>query len=245
MDDYFQKKRKSIFLFSSLLKKKSRLKKIIKPNKINVLLIIILILCMRLFFYTFFKDKALARNKKIVRSDECILIDPLKNIRKDTSFFSQKTAQFCQKDGIKSKSQRKIAIRKKEYKDLVKGHPIEAMVPAIAKQDEEVSAFLISIAKKESNWGIHAPKKQGKNCYNYWGYRGSYNRTASGYSCFDSPEQAISVVGRRIKNLIQKKIDTPQKMVVWKCGSSCAGFPSKNVQKWISDVSFYYNKLVS
>jgi flagellum-specific peptidoglycan hydrolase FlgJ len=130
--------------------------------------------------------------------------------------------------------------RERAYQSLVSGHPIEAMVSFIAECDQETASFLIAIAKKESNWGIHSPKKDGRDCYNYWGYKGSYNQTKSGYSCFDSPEQAIEVVGGRIKKLIGQKIDTPGKMVVWKCGSSCAGHGSGDVQKWISDVSKYY-----
>ena len=46
-----------------------------------------------------------------------------------------------------------------------------------------------------------------------------------------------------IDDLAQKRIDTPQKMVVWKCGSSCAGHDPAGVSKWISDVSIYYNKI--
>ncbi len=248
MSDYFRRKRKLNFLFSNLLnllKKKSRFKKIIKLNKINTLTIIILILCMRLFFYTFFKKNVLAQKKNFTQNEGCILIDPLKNIQNKTPNFSQKVTQLCQNELHKNKKTKKNILRKEKYTNLIQGYPMEVMIPAIIQQDEKVSAFLISIAKKESNWGLYVPKKRGKDCYNYWGYRGTYNQTSSGYSCFDNPEQAVAVVGKRIQNLIEKKINTPQKMVVWKCGSSCAGFSHQNVQKWISDVSLYYNKIVS
>jgi hypothetical protein len=122
---------------------------------------------------------------------------------------------------------------------------MQEMVTDLAKKDKKVAAFLIAIAKKESNWGKHSPKKNGKECYNYWGYRGSYNATDSGYSCFDDPAQAISVVGGRIQDLIGQKIDTPEKMVVWKCGRSCSWDNPAAVQKWISDVSLYYDKVNS
>ncbi|MFA5899091.1 MAG: hypothetical protein WC829_08255 [Hyphomicrobium sp.] len=147
----------------------------------------------------------------------------------------------------KKKQAEKIFISSlsEKYYNLVVGHPIEEMLPYIAKCDSETAIFLIAIAKKESDWGEHSPKKEGKNCYNYWGYRGTYNQTDSGYSCFDSPEQAIEVVGRRIGELLAKNIDTPQKMVVWKCGSSCAGHDPASVRKWISDVALYRDKLNS
>lgn len=125
---------------------------------------------------------------------------------------------------------------------MVKNHPIQMMTPYIAKQDRDVAAYLVAIAKKESNWGKFSPQKEGKSCYNYWGYRGTYNQTQSGYSCFDSPKQAVDVVGERISELIDQDIDTPQKMVVWKCGRTCSEHSSYSVAKWIQDVDMYYRK---
>lgn len=130
----------------------------------------------------------------------------------------------------------------KDIKKLVVGHPIEKMAPYISRQNEDVAAYLVAIAKKESNWGKFSPQKDGKTCYNYWGYRGTYNQTDSGYSCFDSPRQAVRVVGGRIAELLAQKIDTPGEMVVWKCGSSCVGHDPAGVDKWIRDVGFYYRK---
>jgi hypothetical protein len=132
-----------------------------------------------------------------------------------------------------------------KYRDLVAGHPMEDMVEFIAKRDSETASYLVAIAKKESDWGTHSPKKDGRNCFNYWGFKGAYNLTDSGYSCFDSPEQAIQVVGDKISSLIEKKIDTPERMVVWKCGSSCAGHDPAGVKKWITDVGNYHAKLSS
>lgn len=130
-------------------------------------------------------------------------------------------------------------------KDLVKDQPMEAMATEVAKRDMNTAAYLVAIAKKESNLGKFSPKDaNGKDCFNYWGFRGTYNQTDSGYSCFDSPEQAVSVVGDRIQYLAQlQKLDTPAKMVVWKCGASCAGHGAYNVNKWISDVDFYFDKI--
>jgi hypothetical protein len=130
----------------------------------------------------------------------------------------------------------------KTIKKMVSDFPIKEMTPYIAKQDEEVAAFLVAIAKKESNWGMFSPKKNGRNCFNYWGYRGSYNQTKSGYSCFDSPKQAIKVVGGRIEELIASNVDTPQEMLLWKCGQRCNARTSNGAAKWVRDIDLYYKK---
>ena len=129
---------------------------------------------------------------------------------------------------------------------LVKGYPISEMVPYISQRDPKVAHFLVAIAKKESDWGNHTPKKDGKECFNFWGYRGPENPTDSGYSCFESPSEAIAVVGDRIKKLVDSHIDTPEKMVVWKCGGSCAATGGMiAARKWISDVSALCDKMNS
>ncbi len=134
---------------------------------------------------------------------------------------------------------------KNELYQLVGNAPIREMVPAIMKTDQRVAAFLIGIAKKESDWGRHAPSQSGKTCYNYWGYKGSGSRGVSmGYACFGSPEEAVETVGHRIETLIAKNINSPSQMLVWKCGSSCAGHDPSGVQKWISDVSLYFGKVM-
>ena len=109
----------------------------------------------------------------------------------------------------------------------------------------QVAAYLVGIAKKESSWGSASPSKDGKTCYNYWGYKGAGSREmALGYGCFGSPEEAVKIVGARISKLLNQNLDSPARMVVWKCGSSCAGQDSAGVQKWISDVSIYYDKVM-
>lgn len=129
--------------------------------------------------------------------------------------------------------------------EMVKGYPIEEMIPYIAKQDRTVAAFIVAIAKKESAWGKRIPVLNGQNCYNYWGYRGQRKLMGTGgHTCFDSPEDAVDTVAKRIKTLaIENGRNTPEKMVVWKCGSNCAitgGQAAAN--KWISDVSLYFDK---
>ena len=130
-----------------------------------------------------------------------------------------------------------------EIDKMARGYPIEKMSLFIGRKDNKVAAFLVAIAKKESNWGEFSPKDAGKECYNYWGYRGPENPTASGYSCFSSPKQAVDVVGGRIRELIAQKIDTPHEMVMWKCGPGCSRKESYSARKWVRDVGFYYNIL--
>ncbi len=131
-----------------------------------------------------------------------------------------------------------------ELAEMTKGYPIEKMIPLISRQDEEVAAFLISIAKKESNWGKRVPKLDGNDCYNYWGYRGIREKMGTGgHTCFDSPKDAVQTVSARIKKLIEQDVDTPSKMVVWKCGYSCNSHSDYSVKKWINDVDYYFGKI--
>lgn len=125
---------------------------------------------------------------------------------------------------------------------MLKGYPMEAMAPYIAQQDPQVAAFLVAIAKKESAWGKRSPKLNGEDCFNYWGFRQKRDRMGSGgHTCFDSPREAVSIVSERIEDLIKKKYDTPQEMIVWKCGYTCQGHSDTSVAKWIQDVDYYYN----
>ena len=133
----------------------------------------------------------------------------------------------------------------KKVRKMVKGYPIEKMVPYIMKKDKTVIAFLISIAKKESNWGKRVPVLNGQDCYNYWGYKGRRKLMGSGgHTCFNSRKDAVDTVAKRLNWLINsKKLDTPREMVIWKCGSSCAGHSRRSVRKWINDVDIYFEKL--
>ena len=137
-----------------------------------------------------------------------------------------------------------VSPRETQIKKMVAYSPIREMAPFIAKKDKKVAAYLVAIAKKESNWGVYSPKKEGKECYNYWGYRGPENTTESGYSCFDSPAQAVNIVGNRLEDLIKKKIRTPRDMVVWKCGRNRADQRTASAAKWVRDVNLYYKKMI-
>lgn len=133
----------------------------------------------------------------------------------------------------------------KEIREMVKGYPIEEMIPEIAKQDRIVAAFVVSIAKKESSWGVHVPVYQGRDCFNYWGWRGKNPVGTGGHTCFDNPKDAVDTVAKRIAILIDEYgRNTPEKMVVWKCGSDCnATGGQAAANKWISDVNLYFKKL--
>ncbi len=125
---------------------------------------------------------------------------------------------------------------------LVFGYPMRKMIPALLEQDHNVAVFLVAIAKKESNWGLAAPQKDGRDCYNYWGYRGPENTTVSGYSCFASPQEAVDVVGARLRALIADQgLDTPRELVVWKRGFLDTPLDLSE-EKWVSDVAYYVGK---
>jgi hypothetical protein len=145
---------------------------------------------------------------------------------------------------VYDKNDEKSALEK-EILDMVKGYPIESMVPEIAKQDRIVAAFVIAIAKKESSWGVHVPVYQGQDCYNYWGWRGKNPVGTGGHTCFESPKDAVETVATRIAILIDEYgRNTPAKMVVWKCGSDCEATGGQAAaNKWISDVNLYFKQL--
>lgn len=140
------------------------------------------------------------------------------------------------------------AALEKEIYGMVKGHPIEKMVPYIAKQDRTVAAFIVAIAKKESGWGQHHPVLNGQDCNNYWGYRGIREKMGTGgHTCFDNPEDAVNTVAKRIKTLAQENgRDTAAKMVIWKCGNDCEATGGQAAaNKWISDVDSIFEQLNS
>lgn len=184
----------------------------------------------------------LFRPEKIARPDASLpIFSPKKEAMADSAL------RCSEKNGnqeiVGEYSVDQFATRE-NIKELVKDQPMETMVSEVAKRDMQTAAYLVAIAKKESNLGKFSPQKEGRDCFNYWGFRGTYNQTDSGYSCFDSPEQAVLVVGDRIQYLTQlQKLDTPKKMVVWKCGASCAGHGEYSVRKWISDVDYYFDKI--
>lgn len=162
-------------------------------------------------------------------------------------FFQHKVAQ-AEVLGVSVTPQpKKNANLEKEIDKMVKGYPIEDMVPYIASKDKQVAAFLVAIAKKESAWGKRRPVLNGENCYNYWGFRlKSESMGSGGHTCFDNPKQAVDTVAARIEELVTDyDRDTASKMIVWKCGLSCASHDPDSVKKWISDVDYYYKQVLN
>lgn len=136
-------------------------------------------------------------------------------------------------------------LYEERVREMVKGYPIEHMLPYIFEQEQVVAAFLIGIGKKESNWGKRVPVLEGQDCFNYWGYRGVRRLMGTGgHTCFNSRKDAVETVAKRLKTLIySEKLDTPEKMIIWKCGFSCEGHSRESVKKWISDVDMYFREI--
>ncbi len=135
---------------------------------------------------------------------------------------------------------------KQEIQELAKGFPLEEMAGAIARYDREIAGLIVGIGKKESNWGKRTPKLLGEECYNYWGYRGVGTRgfTPDGYGCWEKPEEAVKAIGDRLVKLREIRLSAePARMIVWKCGNSCAGHSDESVRKWIADVNFYFQEI--
>ncbi|HAI73941.1 MAG TPA: hypothetical protein DCS28_01485 [Candidatus Moranbacteria bacterium] len=155
-------------------------------------------------------------------------------------------------DEAEKKSAENIAEKKQQgfelkIKEMVKGYPIEKMAPYIAKEDPIVAAFFIAIAKKESSWGEHAPVLNGKDCYNYVGFRLKTEAMGSnGHSCFSNPKEGFEVTIKRVKDLIYNEDMTTAKKMVrpWKCGYDCSWDKKENVQKWVADVDYYLKQVM-
>ena len=60
----------------------------------------------------------------------------------------------------------------------------------------------------------------------------------------DAPA-AVDTVAKRLQILVDDYgKDTPSKMVIWKCGGSCAATGGQAAaNKWISDVNIYFKQL--
>ncbi len=134
----------------------------------------------------------------------------------------------------------------KELELIVTGFPIDAMIKAIAGYDREIAGLIVGIGKKESNWGKRTPKLEGVECFNFWGYRGAGTKgfTPDGYGCWSTPEEAVKTIGDRLVKLREVRLSAePARMIVWKCGSTCASHSDESVRKWIADVDIYYRKI--
>jgi len=216
------------------------LEKLINYKKIVILSILILIgSC---FFYAEMSHFGL-KGYKSENGNNIIFSPDFKNSELAASLKSKKIG--IPKDRFSNKIEGSENSFEKELYALVGNYPIKEMVPYIArKSDRRVAALVVGIAKKESDWGNHSPSKSGQSCYNFWGYKGAGSRgSAMGYGCFATAEEGVEAISGRIQELVNKKVDNPSRMVVWKCGSSCASHDPEGVRKWISDVSLYFNKV--
>jgi hypothetical protein len=229
-----------------LQKGKGELKKIEAARQRHLILGgITLALSLGLFFSALSDNRAYAEKNESSQPVSEAAIDPFNRIDKGISTVTEK-------EKVKKTCERTDPVIKldtefnKKFREAIGSRPMAEMVPFLSKLNRQTAAFLVAIAKKESDLGVHTPKKNGRECFNFWGYRGKEDTTESGYSCFASPEQAVEIVGNRIESLLDKKIDTPSKMVVWKCGRDCeAAGGQAAANKWIMDVAGLYNKLQS
>jgi len=212
-------------------------------NKKNILLTILILISV-CFFYS--KGISFVPNLR-VEAKEYEVSDKLMIKNTDEWYFNKFKDSFKGEKNVEEEIIPDLAKKEfeKELVAIVDGYPIEEMAQFIAEYNNKIAGLIIGIAKKESNWGKRSPSKNGKICYNYWGYKGAGSLgTVMGYGCFASAEEAVAVIGGRIEELVNQNLDTPQKMVVWKCGRSCettGGQAAAN--KWISDVNVYYNKI--
>ncbi len=167
----------------------------------------------------------------------------LEKAAKEENFSNEKPFELSiLSDFIEEDKQEKF---EEEVRRLVKGYPIEEMLPYIFEKDRITATFLIGIGKKESNWGRRVPVLDGQDCYNYWGFREKRRLMGTGgHTCFNSRKDAVDSVAHRIEKLIfEYERDTPKEMIIWKCGYSCTGHSPESVRKWIADVEGYYKKL--
>lgn len=169
-----------------------------------------------------------------------------KSERIDCTLRIQDEDALVQVGEMKEEFQSGDEILTKELDVLVAGFPIEVMTKAIAHYDREIAGLIVGIGKKESNWGKRTPKLNGEECFNFWGYRGVGTKgfTPDGYGCWNTPEEAVKTIGDRLEKLRDLRLSSePARMIVWKCGSTCAGHSDESVRKWIADVNIYYRKI--
>ena len=189
----------------------------------------------------FYEKMSLYKNLEFFAKFHNVSTEVLDHLLRELDLYQDKDKKA--ENLIETEKENKNRKREDKLKEIIKGYPIFEMIPYLVERDEKTAALLVAIARKESTWGVHAPSKNGQDCYNYWGYKGNYN-LVKGYSCFDSPKQAVEVVGDKIDQLIAKKIDTPEELVVWKCGSSCAGHDPESVHSWVKSVREYWEKIL-
>jgi hypothetical protein len=241
MSDSFLIKGKKLFRTIILIK---NVQSIIKSNK--VVLVSIAVILFGLILQIWDAQPGLYAHAYTTNNESAInkLQSPLFNEQPNLFTKNSNRSQLLHVKNKRNDSLENSDFASKIYA-IVGDAPIKEMIPFISKRNEKVAAFLVGIAKKESSFGSASPSKNGENCYNYWGYKGSAgNGSVNGYACFDSAEEAIETVGDRIEVLVNKDRNTPERMVnTWKCGTSCKG--DLGAPGWVSTVALYFNKIVS
>lgn len=233
----------------SLLVGDKQKKQTLKNNK-RIYLIAILLVAMGYFFYAWKEVDGFYAQNYAQKKDLIAKIDLKQELgTTDDQFGTRKEFEQNEKNltGLNFFAVSSDKEVKTKLYELVGDAPIKEMVPFIAEHEKVVAGLIVGIAKKESAWGEHAPSLNGQDCFNYWGYKGAGSRgTSMGYGCFASPEEGVQVIGARIAELANKNINTPSKMIVWKCGSaSCTGHDPVAVRKWINDVDMYFSKIIA
>lgn len=175
--------------------------------------------------------------------------------QEDLKVLQTKLAQEKADQQAEAQKRKEQAIkqRQEQFEDkiraLVGDHPIKQMAPYMAKEaDPLVVAFYLGIARQESSWGEHVPVHNGKDCYNYVGFRMKTKTLGSGgHSCFATPEEGYNATVKRIKDLIyNEKMTTAKKMVSpWKCGYRPDLDDKKSVQRWVDSVDSIVKEVLS
>ena len=209
-----------------------------KRNKFNIFLFIVAIL-----IFNFNSTKSAEALSDNANRSKNLALCKLKTRTYKTNIPEFKIEEFCKKEIAKDK---KTEERIKKFEKLLENHPMQEMSKYLAKLDPKVAAFLVGIAKQESNWGKRSPWKGGIDCYNYWGYKTSGSRgKALGHACFGSREEAVATVSKRIDYFVNStNRNNATKMLVWKCGRTCAGHNRNDVNRWVYTVDTYSNKVL-
>lgn len=197
------------------------------------------------FVYRYLGQGASAQLKPVVATEQSVGQDFVGS-PKVLGMQDIKNEKEIEKGAIENKKAQEEAEFENKIREMVKGRPIEDMVPYIVKKDKIVAAFMIAIARKESSWGVRVPVLNGQDCYNYWGYRSQRKLMGTGgHTCFNSRKDAVDTVAKRLKTLaIDNEKNTPAKMVLWKCGSNCEATGGQAAaDKWIEDVDEIFKKL--
>ena len=180
-------------------------------------------------------------------NDQTLLVP---NTVEKRQVFRSESSDSCAHRYVVIASPEELAVipktrEQESLQQILEGSPMESFGGLLMRYAPNTRALAVGIAKQESNWGQYAPHKAGRDCYNYWGYKGmgKNGSVAGGYACFETPGESVATVVGRIDSLVARGLNTPRKMLVWKCGASCATHSSESVERWVGVVDGYYRQL--